>query len=51
MNPSGAASQTPNNIRKKVGPAVWLLALLWDSMPAYCLCACTKDTVNATQAQ
>jgi hypothetical protein len=34
MNPSGASSQTPNNIRKKVGPAVWLLALLWDSMPA-----------------
>ena len=29
-----AASQTPNNIRKKIGPAVWLLALLWDSMPA-----------------
>jgi hypothetical protein len=29
-----ATSQTPNNIRKKVGPAVWLLALLWDSMPA-----------------
>jgi hypothetical protein len=34
MNPSGASSQTPNNIRKKVGPAVWLLVLLWDSMPA-----------------
>jgi hypothetical protein len=34
MNPSDASSQTPNNIRKKVGPAVWLLALLWDSMPA-----------------
>jgi hypothetical protein len=29
-----ATSQTPNNIRKKIGPAVWLLALLWDSMPA-----------------
>src|SRR5580692_3760453 len=34
MNPSRASSQTPNNIRKKVGPAVWLLVLLWDSMPA-----------------
>jgi hypothetical protein len=46
-----ATSQIPNNIRKKVGPAVWLLALSWDSMPADCLCAYTKDTVNATQAQ
>jgi hypothetical protein len=39
MNPSGASSQTSNNIRKKIGPAVWLLVLLF---------AGTKDTVNAT---
>jgi hypothetical protein len=32
MNP--ATSQSPKEIRKKIGPAVWLLALLWDSMPA-----------------
>jgi hypothetical protein len=29
-----ATSQSPKHIRKRVGPAVWLLALLWDSMPA-----------------
>jgi hypothetical protein len=29
-----ATSQSPKQIRKKIGPAMWLLVLLWDSMPA-----------------
>jgi hypothetical protein len=34
MNPSGAASQTRNNIRKKVGHAIWLLSVCAHRAPA-----------------
>jgi hypothetical protein len=34
MNPSGAASQTHNNIRKKVGHAIWLLSVCAHRAPA-----------------
>jgi hypothetical protein len=34
VKPSGATSQTPNNLRKKVGPAVWLFSVCVHSAPA-----------------